>query len=761
MSASPQVDWFVQNAPPATPSAPSATSADWFAQNAPTTSPSGGQNPAAPAAPTAPKVSDFVPDWQTPGKVARGVGEGLYGIGKGLLQTAMHPITAIEGIGGGLEKIKNDIKERQYIGALADTVNLTGFDEQKAAQMWSAGKGAEAVGQAVPSAVADAFMIEGIPKTIAAAKNGILASPAIIKSIATPAGRRALLDSASAVRDTMAARTQQILHASSDAAASHVSRLVRGINEADEADIATKGLAKSGIDTRPMTKGLNEAQGIYRQIGQKMPGADLVAKRLSDLGGTRVPFEMAKQLRTDVGAAMEHATGAQKAILASTYGDLSDAMAARADDLGLSKQFDAYNKIHSVLQDYQKHGLLGKLLDAKDSGQFYDEIGKRGNRASIIKLQNTLADYGLQPDTLDASFADVKDLHKYLQSGTAGSFIGVFRKLAEHPVGGGLGLLAGSAAGNYMTRIFGAWAGAALAERIAVVRALEKMGIDVPAATGSEMGAASKVAPKGGASIGEQLAAKGQAPPKVSGTEDVMSARRAEMQTSASKLGPEFAEGERQHLITQYKKVLQNPGATAEEKSIATSQLADLTESEQNPAPSTGRGEAVAPVEQFPVKVTMDEQGNITGADGRHRIIAAIQRGDKTIPVQTTLRDGTTQTLNVDPNKVAKAIGVTKESLAATDEQNSAQHQGTLARLTPDQVDEVGKSLGVSDEDKETVNRQNRVKETVQVSKRIEKGERELERLEKMKDHIGPSRYEEAVAEISKMLDTLRAQVEH
>ena len=326
---------------------------------------------------------------------------------------------------------------------------------------------------------------------------------------------------------------------------------------------------------------------------------------------------------------MEHATGAQKAILASTYGDLSDAMAARADDLGLSKQFDAYNKIHSVLQDYQKHGLLGKLLDAKDSGQFYDEIGKRGNRAAILKLQNTLADYGLQPDTLDASLADVKDLHKYLQSGTAGSFIGVFRKLAEHPVGGGLGLLAGGAAGNYMTRIFGAWAGAALAERIAVVRALEKMGIDVPAATESEMGAASKVVPKGGASIGEQLAAKGQAPPKITMPEDVTSARRAEMQTSSSKLGPEFAEQERSYLSSVYKKVLQNPDATAEEKSIATSQLADLTESEQNPAPSRGRGEAAAPVEQFPVKVTMDEQGNITGADGRHRIIAAIQRGDR------------------------------------------------------------------------------------------------------------------------------------
>ena len=135
------------------PSAPSAqTFSDVVPIGAPT-SLSGGQNPAAPPTPTAPKVSDFVPDWQTPGKVAKGVGEGLYGMGKGLLNliTVNEPVLSQNGqptepaAPGAFSKIKSDIKERQYLGALADTINLIGgFDEQKAAQMWSAGKGAEA-----------------------------------------------------------------------------------------------------------------------------------------------------------------------------------------------------------------------------------------------------------------------------------------------------------------------------------------------------------------------------------------------------------------------------------------------------------------------------------------------------------------------------------------------------------------------------------------------------------------------------------------
>jgi hypothetical protein len=69
-----------------------------------------------------------------------------------------------------------------------------------------------------------------------------------------------------------------------------------------------------------------------------------------------------------------------------------------------------------------------------------------------------------------------------------------------------------------------------------------------------------------------------------------------------------------------------------------------------------------------PVKLVMDEFGNTVDADGRHRVIQAIKDGKKYMPVETTMRDGSTKTLIVDPNRVAARFGVTAESLKATDE---------------------------------------------------------------------------------------------
>src|SRR5579862_574728 len=84
-----------------------------------------------------------------------------------------------------------------------------------------------------------------------------------------------------------------------------------------------------------------------------------------------------------------------------------------------------------------------------------------------------------------------------------------------------------------------------------------------------------------------------------------------------------------------------------------------------------------APVEDVhPVKLVYDEDGNVVDLDGRHRVIQAIDEGKETIPVQVTLRDGTTSTVQQDPNVVAEKFGVTKDSLAATDEQQAAVRAG-------------------------------------------------------------------------------------
>jgi hypothetical protein len=74
-----------------------------------------------------------------------------------------------------------------------------------------------------------------------------------------------------------------------------------------------------------------------------------------------------------------------------------------------------------------------------------------------------------------------------------------------------------------------------------------------------------------------------------------------------------------------------------------------------------------APTDAYPVKIDYSPDGDVLDLDGRHRVMQSIANGEKTISVQTKLRDGSVQTLKVDPNKVAAKFGVTKESLATTD----------------------------------------------------------------------------------------------
>jgi hypothetical protein len=84
----------------------------------------------------------------------------------------------------------------------------------------------------------------------------------------------------------------------------------------------------------------------------------------------------------------------------------------------------------------------------------------------------------------------------------------------------------------------------------------------------------------------------------------------------------------------------------------------------------------------YPVKLVYDEDGNVVDLDGRHRVIKAIDDGKEAIPVQVTLRDGTTSTVQQDPKVVADRFGVTKESLAATDE-NQPYRAGNLQPREP------------------------------------------------------------------------------
>jgi hypothetical protein len=90
----------------------------------------------------------------------------------------------------------------------------------------------------------------------------------------------------------------------------------------------------------------------------------------------------------------------------------------------------------------------------------------------------------------------------------------------------------------------------------------------------------------------------------------------------------------------------------------------------------------VTTADAHPVSIEHDADGNVINADGRHRVLAALERGDATIPVQTKLADGTTATLNQPPQVVAAKMGLgntiqdVRDSIAATDEQQGAVRAG-------------------------------------------------------------------------------------
>lgn len=85
--------------------------------------------------------------------------------------------------------------------------------------------------------------------------------------------------------------------------------------------------------------------------------------------------------------------------------------------------------------------------------------------------------------------------------------------------------------------------------------------------------------------IGPRTPATTAAAP-ASATPPVSSARHAEAAASASRLGPEFTEGENGYLANQMRAVLRNPQATEEERAVAQSHLDSLREQSAREAAS-------------------------------------------------------------------------------------------------------------------------------------------------------------------------------
>ena len=129
----------------------------------------------------------------------------------------------------------------------------------------------------------------------------------------------------------------------------------------------------------------------------------------------------------------------------------------------------------------------------------------------------------------------------------------------------------------------------------------------------------------------------------------------------------------------QARERLQNPSLIKESKAYEQQMLAKPSAAAKEGMPGVSIAKDVEG-EQHPVKIVYDEHGIPTAeTDGRHRVIQAIERGDQRIEVTVDRGNGPVKT-TYDPKKLAAEMGVTKESLANTDAQQSYRKGGLQPR---------------------------------------------------------------------------------
>lgn len=527
------------------------------------------------------------------------------------------------------------------------------------------------------------------------------------------------------VRDAgMRELRQNILESVDRAHEEGVKAPVERINTAHEAQIAKDGIRRAGIDVSSEAKAIDAARDIYQQIGQATPGADAIQKRLSNLPD-KLTFEEAKQLRSDIGKAMKIA-GPQRGIMGKAYANLSDLMAAKARELGLPNAYENYNNtFRSLVSDHPADVDTSlaptiKAIEETPAADLYNHL--KTHPGQFDELQRSLEKFGLKPNIITDSVQNFDKAMKYIKdAGKGANFMGVLRSVSQRPIRALAAYHAGHLAGGFVGGYVALSILNDLAEHAEAAEELKRLG----GASGvrdllPQKGPDTPSTPvPGGATIGEQLTAKGQtipsngAPaPSEAGEQAArdIASKKAVSQSlqhigaerrSEARSGPAWEPTTR----AEYLKKLEEMGFSTEKGLNASGVggertanagkmpegmegvLVDKGEPSKNPTRES-KNEAAAvkllkdrgyeikkaapkSTTSEPVKIGLDESGNIVDADGRHRVIQAIKNGDKTIKVMVNVRHGGIQTLDLDPKTVAKIIGVTEESLKETDEQQS------------------------------------------------------------------------------------------
>ena len=279
-----------------------------------------------------------------------------------------------------------------------------------------------------------------------------------------------------------------------------VGDLVRDISDADLAEVSAKGRMGS-MKTAPANDVLMSAIDKYGANFQKMPN---VAQALQILQSAppSMPWEMMKDVRSAIGQLTYKATEGSKerAVLQEVRVQLTKQMAARAQELDRTDQFNAYNTLWEKMLEHQHDGALGKLYNADTGLKFFDTLKKPSNGPGLESLQKDLGEFGLA----DNFFKGLRDSHAKTyelakqSEGQGGGFVGKFKALGKHPVaaGGaalGVGLL--PLPGKFIWSLMAASKAADLADRVSAAKEMRMAG-GAPEVTG-KFGSAAKVKPKG------------------------------------------------------------------------------------------------------------------------------------------------------------------------------------------------------------------------------------------------------------------------
>ena len=313
--------------------------------------------------------------------------------------------------------------------------------------------------------------------------------------LATPSGAASIPEDISAVKGAMApdlaknvagtladaqVSTQGLLQKGEDAYASKIFDKTDAIRKADAA--------------KPTKFDMTPVADAYKNLREGIRGTNLAnlphvqqAINVVKKAATKGPmnFETLQQLRTDIGNLTYSHTipKFESKLLGGLYTAATDVLGKRAGELGMTPEFEAYNKEFSSLMDLRKTTLNKlKTLDPKSSGFF-----KKLTDTKDVRVQNMLDRFeeaapGVGKE-IRKILADTKPLQR-VQEGSRGSMMGGrWRAIKEHPMtaipaamaGGALGTMTGIPMGGFLGGTLAATEAAKLSEKIAAARALGKI----------------------------------------------------------------------------------------------------------------------------------------------------------------------------------------------------------------------------------------------------------------------------------------------